>query len=223
MTLDPSHPMTFGPKRRSPQHQGRHPLPSGVRWRRRARCARRIIDPIGERRMARGQSCCTTASGRSSTPATNRDTTRLRRERDLPRDWSRPRCPALIPCRADSSSGRPEPRSTSSTRGWSRCSGSGAVGELSLEVAPGAYQVSARIAGTENTQLVVVRPGDSTEIDVPVRFDAAAPVEGTTTANEAHGDLARDLTGTDDRVGRLPTRHRGPLRWCSSCAGSWTG
>jgi hypothetical protein len=74
-------------------------------------------------------------------------------------------------------------------------SGSGAVGELSLEVAPGAYQISARIGGTEKTRLVVVRSGDSIEIDVPVEFDAAAPVEGTTTADEAHGDLARDLTG----------------------------
>ena len=73
--------------------------------------------------------------------------------------------------------------------------GSGAVGELSLEVAPGAYQISARIRGTEKIQFVAVRPGDSIEIDIPVEFDAAAPVEGTTTANEAHGDLARDLTG----------------------------
>src|SRR5215469_6128459 len=72
--------------------------------------------------------------------------------------------------------------------------GSGAVGELSLEVAPGAYQISARIGYTEKIQLVVVRPGDSIEIDVPVEFDAAAPVEGTRTANETHGDLARDLT-----------------------------
>lgn len=75
-------------------------------------------------------------------------------------------------------------------------SGSGAIGELSLEVAPGPYQVRARIAGTENTQLVVVRSGELIEIDVPVQFDTAAPVVGTVTANETHGDLARDLTGT---------------------------
>ena len=78
--------------------------------------------------------------------------------------------------------------------------GSGAIGELSLDVAPGTYQVSARIAATENTQLVVVRPGPPTEIDVPVRFDAAAPVEGTTTANETHGDLAQVLTGPTDKA-----------------------
>lgn len=73
--------------------------------------------------------------------------------------------------------------------------GGGAIGELNLEVAPGTYQVSARIADTEKTELVVVRPGCSTEIDISVEFSAAAPVDRTTTANETHGDLARDLTG----------------------------
>jgi hypothetical protein len=72
---------------------------------------------------------------------------------------------------------------------------SGTVGELSLEVAPGTYQISARIGAREKIQLVVVRSGEPIEIDIPVEFDAAAPVEGTTTANEAHGDLAHDLTG----------------------------
>jgi hypothetical protein len=88
--------------------------------------------------------------------------------------------------------------------------GSGAVGELNLEVAPGAYQISARIGGREKVQLVVVRPGGSIEIDIPVEFDAAAPVEGTTTANEAHGDLARDLTGP------TPGRSATTASWRSS-------
>jgi DNA-binding CsgD family transcriptional regulator len=72
----------------------------------------------------------------------------------------------------------------------------GAVGELALEVAPGPYQIRARIADTEITQLVIVRPGDSTQIDMPVQFDAAAPVEGTKTRNETHGYLAEGLTAT---------------------------
>jgi hypothetical protein len=97
-------------------------------------------------------------------------------------------------------------------------SGSGAVGELSLPVSPGPYQVTARIAATENTRLVVVRPGATTQVDVvriadtetrlvvvepgaptqidvvPVAFDAVAPVDGTRTANETHGHLAEVLT-----------------------------
>jgi hypothetical protein len=111
--------------------------------------------------------------------------------------------------------------------------GGGAIGELSLEVPPGPYQVSARIAGTENTQLVVVRPGATTQVDVvriedtentrlvvvrpgattqvdvvPVAFDAAAPVVGTRTANESHGMLAAILTGTttEERTTVPPSR-----------------
>jgi len=88
---------------------------------------------------------------------------------------------------------------------------SGAIGELNIEVAPGPYQVRARIADTENTQLVVVRPGIPTEIDVKLEFGTAAPVLGTTTRNETHGDLALILTGT-------PAEGQGPETSSRSCS-----
>ena len=74
--------------------------------------------------------------------------------------------------------------------------------DLSIDVPPGAYRVNARISGNEATETVVVRAGQTRELTMDVPFDAAAPVAGTATSNEAHGTLAEELTASPAPEGR---------------------
>lgn len=73
--------------------------------------------------------------------------------------------------------------------------------ELSIDVPPGAYRVSARISANEVTETVVVRPGLTRELTMEVAFDAAAPVLGTSTGNRTHGTLAEELTASPTPAG----------------------
>jgi hypothetical protein len=74
--------------------------------------------------------------------------------------------------------------------------------EITLDVPAGAYRVNARISANELTQTVVVRAGQTRELTMDVPFDAAAPVVGTSTADETHGTLAEELTGSASPEGR---------------------
>ncbi|MEU4164798.1 hypothetical protein [Actinoplanes sp. NPDC026670] len=78
--------------------------------------------------------------------------------------------------------------------------GSGGRDRLELSVPRGAYRVTAHLAGSSNSEVVVVRPGMSSRVELPVRFDAAAPVAGTGTVNESHQGLASQLTSTPVRA-----------------------
>lgn len=74
--------------------------------------------------------------------------------------------------------------------------------ELTVDLAPGAYRVTARIGAREETKAVLVREGKPTEqVVLAPAFDAAAPVDFTATANETHGELARDLSAKPPVVG----------------------
>jgi hypothetical protein len=88
---------------------------------------------------------------------------------------------------------------------------SGAIGELETSVPPGAYRVSARIAGSEQRRLVVVRGDEVTTVDLSVGFETAAPVGGSLTGNETHGELAAQLTrATAARAARGAAAGAGP-------------
>ncbi|WP_141747260.1 hypothetical protein [Streptomyces agglomeratus] len=65
---------------------------------------------------------------------------------------------------------------------------------LELVLPPGLYRIQGRLGGTETTQLISLAPGTKESRDLTVHFAAAAPADGTSTADQTHGALAFRLS-----------------------------
>ncbi|GAA2803088.1 hypothetical protein GCM10010441_29770 [Kitasatospora paracochleata] len=75
-------------------------------------------------------------------------------------------------------------------------------GFLREQLAPGVYRIQARLGGTNNTHLISLAPGSSERRDLTVPFPSAAPVYGTSTEKETHGELTEALSeSVSDIVG----------------------
>jgi hypothetical protein len=91
--------------------------------------------------------------------------------------------------------------------------GAAGTDTVTTHLTPGAYRVIARIGAREVSRPVLIRAGGEPRlIRLEPGFDAAAPVVGSATANETHGELARDLTSGPPGTARLVVILRGLRR-----------
>ncbi|MFE5672122.1 hypothetical protein ACFQ58_11015 [Agromyces sp. NPDC056523] len=75
------------------------------------------------------------------------------------------------------------------------------VGNVNASLAPGAYTVVSTLEGASVSRDLLVRPGSDEPVALDVPLVPAAPVYRLPTANETHGDLARELSRARPAVG----------------------